>query len=409
MSVFVKKMRVYPIGDAEEVNRVYDYIRDGMYVQYKLMNKLMSQVATLYYSEEVNRDIKSDVFKAGCREIYRISNPIYQDEAMPKGLGMQSIVTQKVRQDFSTALKNGLASGNRSVPYYRRGTGLLAPGARFSFYMDDDTYCIKFCNGIHFKVIMGRGKNDQYLLGILTELVANNEAYSVGTSQLLVDGKYIYLYLTVKINNDTVKVNLNTNKTMGVAFGYESPVVCCIQDTSREEPEVIYTELGDSTILINKREKIQSAYKNLQRKLSDCAGGRGRKHKLQALNRRSETERNFVRTYNHKISKEIIELALENNVSEIIVEQVEKQELTAIMLRNWSWYELQSMIEYKAKKYGIAVHADNRKVGRICSKCGCEIAENIDYNTKETFQCPECGNELISGQNKALVLATVRK
>ena len=38
-------------------------------------------------------------------------------------------------------------------------------------------------------------------------------------------------------------------------------------------------------------------------------GGKGRNKKLQALDRIKDKERNFVKTYNHMISKNIVEFA----------------------------------------------------------------------------------------------------
>lgn len=40
MSTTVKKLRLIPVGDKEEVNRVYRYISDGQYNQYLIMNSL---------------------------------------------------------------------------------------------------------------------------------------------------------------------------------------------------------------------------------------------------------------------------------------------------------------------------------------------------------------------------------
>lgn len=409
MGTFCKKIRLYPIGDQEEVNRVYEYIRNGMYVQYTLMNKLMSQIMTLYYSDEVDRDVKSDAFKNGRKEILRISNPVFHDEPMPKGLGMQSTVTRKVSQDFSTALKNGLASGDRSAPYYRRSCGLMVPGVRFQFYMSDDTYCIKFCNGIHFKVITGRGKRDYYLTDLLDALSSGNEDYHIGTSQLTIDGKYIYLILTVSKEDVEVSYEPDKDRVMGIAFGYESPTVCCIRNLTK--PQVSYIEIGDSTPLVKDRMQIQENMRMLTTGLKNCTGGRGRKHKLQALDRYTKRERNFVRTYNHKLSKDIVSAALDAQVSDIVMEKVEKQDVSAVMLRNWSWYELQSMVSYKAAKYGITVSVDDRKIGHVCSQCGCVQSEQADseFNTSGTFFCTECGHRMPAGQNKALILVSDTK
>ncbi|MCM1308493.1 MAG: hypothetical protein NC223_07840 [Butyrivibrio sp.] len=67
MQTITRKIRLLPVGDKEEVNRVYKYIRDGMYAQYQACNLLMGQLASEYF--KCNRDIKSDSFKTAQKEI----------------------------------------------------------------------------------------------------------------------------------------------------------------------------------------------------------------------------------------------------------------------------------------------------------------------------------------------------
>ena len=49
MPLTTKKIQLYPIGDKEEVNRVFEYLRNGMYQQHHILNTYMSQVGCLYY------------------------------------------------------------------------------------------------------------------------------------------------------------------------------------------------------------------------------------------------------------------------------------------------------------------------------------------------------------------------
>lgn len=40
--ILTRKIQLYPVGDKEEVNRVYQYIRDGIFNQNKAMNQYMT-------------------------------------------------------------------------------------------------------------------------------------------------------------------------------------------------------------------------------------------------------------------------------------------------------------------------------------------------------------------------------
>ena len=56
-----RKIKLFPVGDKEEINRVYDFIRNGQYAQYQACNLLMGQLMSEYY--KYNRDIKNEEFK----------------------------------------------------------------------------------------------------------------------------------------------------------------------------------------------------------------------------------------------------------------------------------------------------------------------------------------------------------
>ena len=47
ITVLCTKLKLYPLGDKDEVNRVYKYIRDGQYAQYRTANLLMVNMLVL--------------------------------------------------------------------------------------------------------------------------------------------------------------------------------------------------------------------------------------------------------------------------------------------------------------------------------------------------------------------------
>ena len=58
--ILTRKVQIYPVGDKEEVNRVYKYLRDGIFNQNKAMNQYMS---ALYVStmENVTKDNRQEL------------------------------------------------------------------------------------------------------------------------------------------------------------------------------------------------------------------------------------------------------------------------------------------------------------------------------------------------------------
>lgn len=47
--VITRKIKLLPVGGEDEVDRVYDFIRNGQYSQYQALNLLMGQLASKYY------------------------------------------------------------------------------------------------------------------------------------------------------------------------------------------------------------------------------------------------------------------------------------------------------------------------------------------------------------------------
>jgi IS605 OrfB family transposase len=141
---------------------------------------------------------------------------------------------------------------------------------------------------------------------------------------------------------------------------------------------------------VNKiREKYTKLRKNLQKK-----GTKSAKRKLKKLNRKISR---YQKDINHKISKEIVGKA-EGTRSYIGLENltgIRKSKVNRklrIQLSNWSFFQLRSFIEYKAKLKGIKVIAvDPKNTSRTCPKCG-HISKN-NRKTQEKFCCIKCGKE----------------
>jgi len=102
-----------------------------------------------------------------------------------------------------------------------------------------------------------------------------------------------------------------------------------------------------------------------------------------------------MNTYNHKLSRAIINFAIQNNAGVIHFEDLgslseEKQK--DMYLRDWNISDIISKTEYKAKECGIEVHKINPAyTSQRCSKCG-----HIDEKNRKSqseFKCTQCGHE----------------
>jgi len=418
--VITRKIQLYPEGDKDKVKEIYDYIKDGQYKQHKIMNLLMSQVVNIYYQND--KDIKCEAFKNEYKNIFCASNTIFSEIGVPKGVDMPSATIKKVKKDFESDRKNGLAKGERSVRNYKRTGPLLTRGRDIKLrhkyktdeefkehLMDEDVkLCMAWVHKYKFKVILGDVDKSKALRSEIGKIFDGD--YKICDSSIEVDKKKIYLHLCLEIPDKVIQ--LDENIVVGVDVGVTIPAYCALNNNDK-----IKDSYGSKKILLDKRTKIQTQRRRLQKQLTYTSGGHGRKKKLRSLDRLKDQERNFVQTYNHKISKDVVNFALKHNAKYINIEDLSsykdnanneedknKRNQKHFILRNWSYYELQTFITYKAKHCGIEVRKVNPAyTSQTCSCCGNVDAEQrID---QAHFKCKKCGKEMNADFNAARNIA----
>lgn len=76
------------------------------------------------------------------------------------------------------------------------------------------------------------------------------------------------------------------------------------------------------------------------------------------------------------------------------------------LLKNWSYYDLQSKIEYKAEEYGIdVIFIKPSYTSQRCNKCGYIHIDN--RKTQADFKCIECGYKSNADINAARNIAII--
>ena len=413
--ITVRKLKLTILNEDEEKRKEqYKFIRDSQYSQYQALNLGMGYVMSGYLN--ANRDIKSDKFKEHMKG-FKNSNPIFKDLKLGKGVDTLSAVTRKVRDDFSISLKNGLAKGERSPINYKRNSPLITRGRNLTFYYDDKDVLIKWVNNITFKVILGhKGYNSEELTHTLNKIIEgqnllknekdkelkkqlSKKVYSVSQSSLYFDkNNNLIINLTLNLpesNNDDFVVG----RVLGVDLGVKYPAYVCLSDDTYKREHI-----GEALELIKQRKQYQERRKRTQQQLKSVKGGKGRNKKLKNLNHLSDCERNFAKTYNHMISKRVVDFAKKHKCEFIHLEKLIKDGFSDSILRNWSYYELQNMIKYKADRVGIKVRYVNPAyTSQTCSRCG-----HIDKNnrqTQEKFICTNCDYEINADHNASINIA----
>lgn len=160
------------------------------------------------------------------------------------------------------------------------------------------------------------------------------------------------------------------------------------------------TNVIDGSELIKFRQK----YYNLRKEMSIASKyvgngriGHGYKTRMRPVDKVRDKVANFADTINHKYSRYIVDFAVKNNCGVIQMEDLSgaTANTNEKFLKDWSYYDLQNKIQYKAKEQGIEVIKVNpRYTSKRCSKCGNIHEENRDCkNNQAKFKCVVCGHE----------------
>lgn len=159
-------------------------------------------------------------------------------------------------------------------------------------------------------------------------------------------------------------------------------------DLGLKVPAVASTDCEKVRFFGNGREN-----KFMKRKFRARRKELGQKKKLNAIKKLDNKEQRWMKDKDHKVSREIVDFAKENNISVIRLEKLANIRQTARTsrknnknLHTWSFYRLALFIEYKAKLEGIKVEYVNpAHTSQTCPSCG-----SRNKAKDRTYSCP-CG------------------
>ena len=415
----------------------YGLVREAMESESSRKNYILSHVySQLITSDYANMDKEGrkqffkDIWNPCCRKKGSNLGSIFDNTNIDNILGGYGTgFSQDLKSKINNAIKDGLLEGKVSLPMYKKDSPFSIASKFFNFYHTYESFdeleknieksnCQLFMafggNGnptiANFRVNLGCGsggkkRKDNSICQTMLKVLAGE--YKICGSSIQISKGKIMLNLSMDIPIKEHK--LDPDICLGVDVGYVIPAMCGLNKGKLAFRDARF---GDGADLNGRRKRIREQKKRMQVGIATNKGGHGRAKKIKALDRFREKEKNFAQTYNHKVSHDIVNLALKNNAMYINLENLKgitSDEKKKRELGDWSYFQLQEFITYKAKQHGIIVRKVNPyRTSQTCSCCGhWEEGQRVD---RDTFICknPECkwfGKKIHADLNAAINIA----
>lgn len=196
---------------------------------------------------------------------------------------------------------------------------------------------------------------------------------------------FTYFVKEPALKNDYPKENI-----MGIDLNLKCPAVCVTSDN-----KVLFAGNG------RKNRYIRRHYKAVRETFKQ-------KYRTRDLYGVENKEHHYMNDQDHKISREVINFAIKEQVTEIHLEKLTGSQKNIMPLpkmareqiNSWSYFRLSQYIAYKAKLAGIKViYVSPVFTSQICPKC----QEKTKPIKGGMFHCPVCGyhvhNDLLAAMN----------
>lgn len=344
---------------------------------------VISVSVKLYLSEEQNRLFSIRVSKF--KDCVNKWIDIIRDQETTKLRDLQGDVYQSVKKQFgedSNFVQLAEFTAIRMVRTAKRRR-------KMSPYLNKEFLKIKNTRLEDGKLVVLVGNRK----GVRIKNSGNIPAGDIKESQIKKINNEWYAILSIDIEVPKLK---NYKRFMGVDLGVAKTAVCCDWN-------------GKNTRFFNgepyrfKKNHFADIRKKVQPNIKE-----GNKYKF--LKRISKKESNWVTNENHKISREIVNMAIRNKRSMAIegltgiTSRLKVNKKTRIMLKGWSFRQLSEFIKYKAQMAGITVvEIDPRRTSKICSRC--EYYSRSNRRTQNLFKCQKCNYETNADRNAAINIA----
>ncbi len=347
------------------------------------------------------------------KDEYGMSLRGYLSACLKHGVDMYSgnicATTDKAYKEFEAAKKD-ILRGDRSILSYKKNQPLELHNKTITLSQDGDEYIVnlklfntsfKAKSGYPYTsvdfIIKVRDNSQKAILNRCMD-----GTYKITASKLIYNEKKHLWELNLGYNfTAETSEELDPYRILGVDLGVHYPICASVYD---EWPRFTI----DGGEIEEFRRRVETRKRSLQHQGKYCGEGRighGRETRCKPIDNIEDKIARFRDTCNHKYSKALIDYAIKHNCGTIQMEDlIGITDNADRFLKNWSYFDLQTKIEYKAKAVGITVvKIKPQYTSQRCSKCGYIDRENRP--TQAQFKCLKCGYEVNADYNASQNIA----
>lgn len=356
MVTITRKIQLnFVVDDKAELKELYEKI----YSWQRIIHRAANYIATHFYMQDqvkeyhyIHEDVKvklADRLKdetgilttSRDNTTYQLLSKYYKGECpmgMLSGLNTVIAATYKKEAKYIWAGTQSLRNYKRDVPMpIRRGdiSNIIK--------LEDGNYQF-FVYGITFKTWFGRDDSGNEL--ILDRAMAGE--YKLCDSSLQLRNGKLFFLAVLQFEKQTVA--LDAEKICEAELDIAHPITYRIRKKQ-------FT-IGTADEFLHRRLAIQQALRRVQTDARFNRGGKGRQQKMQAIERFTKAEKNYVTTRIHQYTFKLVDACIKNKCGKLVLKnQVVKEEEAKhdkeFLLRNWSYFGMKDKLQYKCNKFGI--------------------------------------------------------
>ena len=339
---------------------------DIQYRSAKISNRIMSYLYANKQQEFIMQD-NGDSIKTE-NELYGKSLKAYlydkmKDELPSLYTANIAQLTSFVENQFSKDIKKGLLKGSISLTNFKRNMPIYLHnksyrftetdkgiGIEISLFSREKTKSLGMKNG---KVLFLVPRLNKYQKTIVNQIISNE--YKQGSADLMYDTKKKKWMIAVSFSFKPKECT--GQNTLIVRLGADVLLRLCVIDgktktlQKMDKYDDFVPGLEELQSVQKKMFVMKQSYGNATRVASANNYGKGYKKRAAKILELGKKESRFRDTFNHKISRYVVEIAKRYDCGLIELEDFSKTENAAF--KDWAYYDLESKITYKAEEEGI--------------------------------------------------------